>query len=205
MLCLSALSRGSRKVMEDKMLQQEMTASIRKDFGKGAMRRLRMAGNTPAVVYGAGRESLTLQLETLPLVKQLLKIQRRNAVITLNIEGDSPRHVLIKELQTDPVRDTLIHADFYEIPLDKARQFTVDLVVSGAAKGVDLGGIMEIVSRKVVVEGNPLDIPDTIGVDVTDLAIGDNFLVSALALPDNVKMVTPADAICVTITAPITA
>jgi large subunit ribosomal protein L25 len=191
--------------MEDKMLQQEMTASIRKDFGKGAMRRLRMAGNTPAVVYGAGRESLTLQLETLPLVKQLLKIQRRNAVITLNIEGDSPRHVLIKELQTDPVRDTLIHADFYEIPLDKARQFTVDLVVSGAAKGVDLGGIMEIVSRKVVVEGNPLDIPDTIGVDVTDLAIGDNFLVSALALPDNVKMVTPADAICVTITAPITA
>jgi large subunit ribosomal protein L25 len=156
-------------------------------------------------VYGTGRESLALQLETLPLVKQLLKIQRRNAVITLNIEGDSPRHVLIKELQTDPVRDTLIHADFYEIPLDKARQFTVDLVVSGAAKGVDLGGIMEVVSRKVVVEGNPLDIPDTIGVDVTELAIGDNFLVSALALPGNVKMITPADAVCVTITAPTTA
>jgi large subunit ribosomal protein L25 len=191
--------------MEEKMLQQEMAASIRNDFGKGAMRRLRMAGNTPAVVYGTGRESLALQLETLPLVKQLLKIQRRNAVITLNIEGDSPRHVLIKELQTDPVRDTLIHADFYEIPLDKARQFTVDLVVSGAAKGVDLGGIMEVVSRKVVVEGNPLDIPDTIGVDVTELAIGDNFLVSALALPGNVKMITPADAVCVTITAPTTA
>jgi large subunit ribosomal protein L25 len=188
--------------MEEKMLQQEMSASVRKDFGKGAMRRLRMAGNTPAVLYGTGREALSLQLETLPLVKQLLKIQRRNAVITLNIEGDSSRHVLIKELQTDPVRDTLIHADFYEIPLDKARRFTVDLVVTGAAKGVDVGGILEVVSNKVVVEGNPLDIPDTIEVDVTELGIGDNFIVGNLALSDTVKMVTSGDAVCVTIQAP---
>src|SRR5665647_3138869 len=93
--------------MEEKMLQQEMSASVRKDFGKGAMRRLRMAGKTPGIIYGTGREPVALQFETLPLVKQLLKIRRRNAVITLNIEGDSSRHVLIKELQTDPVRDTL--------------------------------------------------------------------------------------------------
>ena len=184
------------------MLQQEMSASIRKDFGKGAMRRLRMAGNTPAVLYGTGREALSLQLETLPLVKQLLKIQRRNAVITLNIEGDSSRHVLIKELQTDPVRDTLIHADFYEIPLDKARKFTVSLVVTGAAKGVDVGGILEVVSNKVIVEGNPLDIPDTIEVDVTELAIGDNFTVTNLVFPDTLKMLTSGDAVCVTIQAP---
>jgi large subunit ribosomal protein L25 len=188
--------------MEEKMLQQEMSASVRKDFGKGAMRRLRMAGSTPAVIYGTGREPVALQLETLPLVKQLLKIRRRNAVITLNIEGDSSRHVLIKELQTDPVRDTLIHADFYEIPLDKPRQFVVDLVVSGAAKGVDVGGILEVVSKKVVVEGNPLDIPDTMEVDVTDLAIGDDYLVSNLELPANIKMITAGGAVCVTIMAP---
>ncbi len=188
--------------MEEKMLQQEMSASVRKDFGKGAMRRLRMAGNTPAVLYGTGREALSLQLETLPLVKQLLKLRRRNAVITLNIEGDSSRHVLIKELQTDPVRDTLIHADFYEIPLDKARRFTVDLVVTGAAKGVDVGGILEVVSSKVTVEGNPLDIPDTFEVDVTELAIGDSFIVGKLALPDTLKMITSGDAVCVTIQAP---
>ena len=188
--------------MEEKMLQQEMSASVRKDFGKGAMRRLRTAGITPAVLYGTGRETLSLQLETLPLVKQLLKIQRRNAVITLNIEGDSSRHVLIKELQTDPVRDTLIHADFFEIPLDKPRKFTVSLVVTGVAKGVDVGGILEVVSNKVIVEGNPLDIPDTIEVDVTELAIGDNFIVSNLALPDTLKMLTSGDAVCVTIQAP---
>lgn len=184
------------------MLQQEMSAVIRKDFGKGPMRQLRIAGNTPAVLYGSGREVLALQLETLPLVKQLLKIQRRNAVITLNIEGDSSRNVLIKELQTDPVRDTLIHADFYEIDLNKPRKFTVDLVVKGAAKGVDLGGIMEVVATSVDVEANPLDTPDNIEVDVTDLAIGDSFLVSNLHLPDTVKMLTPADTVCVTIQAP---
>ncbi len=184
------------------MLQQEMAAVVRKDFGKGAMRQLRMAGNTPAILYGSGQKVLPLQLETLPFVKQLLKIQRRNAVITLSIDGESPRHVLIKELQTDPVRDTLIHADFYEIQLDKPRQFTVDLVVKGAAKGVDLGGILEVVATKVVVVGNPLDIPDTIDVDVTDLAIGDNFLVSHLNLPENIKLLTSGDTVCVTIIAP---
>lgn len=184
------------------MLQQEMSASVRKDFGKGAMRRLRMAGKTPGIIYGTGREPVALQFETLPLVKQLLKIRRRNAVITLNIEGDSSRYVLIKELQTDPVRDTLIHADFYEIPLDKSRRFTVDLVVTGTAKGVDVGGILEVVSKKVVVEGNPLDVPDTMEVDVTDLAIGDNFQVSNLVIPENIKMITSADAVCVTIMAP---
>lgn len=188
--------------MEEKMLQQEMSASVRKDFGKGAMRRLRMDGKTPGIIYGTGREPVALQFETLPLVKQLLKISRRNAVITLNIEGDSSRHVLIKELQTDPVRDTLIHADFYEILLDKPRRFTVDLVVTGAAKGVDVGGILEVVSKAVVVEGNPLDIPDTMEVDVTELAIDDNYLVSNLAIPENIKMITSADAVCVTITAP---
>jgi large subunit ribosomal protein L25 len=188
--------------MEEKMLQQEMAAVVRKDFGKGAMRQLRMAGNTPAILYGSGQKVLPLQLETLPFVKQLLKIQRRNAVITLNIDGESSRHVLIKELQTDPVRDTLIHADFYEIPLDKPRQFTVDLVVKGSAKGVDLGGILEVVATKVVVEGNPLNIPDTIDVDVTDLAIGDNFLVSHLSLPENIKLLTSGDAVCATIIAP---
>jgi large subunit ribosomal protein L25 len=96
----------------------------------------------------------------------------------------------------------LIHADFYEIPLDVSRKFTVDLVVSGVAKGVDVGGILDVVTKKVVVEGNPLDIPDTIEVDVTDLAIGDEFLVSNLTLPDNIKIMTSATALCVTILAP---
>lgn len=186
------------------MLQQEMAASVRKNFGKGPMRQLRMAGNTPAVLYGLGREPVALQLETLPLVKQLLKLQRRNAVITLNIEGDSPRHVLIKELQTDPVRDTLIHADFYEIDLDKPREFTVDLVVTGVAKGMDIGGILEIAARKVKVAGNPLDIPDTLTVDIADLAIGDSFLVSNLTMPANVTMISPGEMICATIQAPAT-
>ena len=65
-----------------------------------------------------------------------------------------------------------------------------------------LVGFLEVVSRKVTVEGNPLDIPDTFEVDVTELAIGDNFIVGNLTLPDNVKMITSGDAICVTIQAP---
>ncbi|HKJ66219.1 MAG TPA: 50S ribosomal protein L25, partial [Desulfopila sp.] len=66
------------------MLKIDMTASIRKETGKGAMRQLRLKGMTPAVVYGGGEEALPLKLETRPFYQQLLNIYRKNAIISLS-------------------------------------------------------------------------------------------------------------------------
>ena len=95
------------------MLQVEMSASLRLTSGKGAMRRLRMEGMTPAVVYGGGKEAVALQLESKTLMAKLLEFYRRNTIVKLEIDGGVKRNVLISEVQVDPVTGSLIHVDFF--------------------------------------------------------------------------------------------
>ncbi len=121
------------------MITKEIPSAVRDSFGKGAMRRLRAAGKTPGVVYGSGAEALALEFETKVLFHELLDLQRRNAVITLKIDNGSEKRVVVKEIQTDPVRDSLYHADFLEIDIDKPARFTVPVSYTGKAKGEDSG------------------------------------------------------------------
>ncbi len=179
------------------MLQVEMSASLRTTTGKGAMRRLRSQGLTPAVVYGAGAEAMTVQMDTKTMMSTLLEIVRRNAVVTLKIDGAGDKSVVVKEIQTDPIRDTLLHADFCEIDLQKHATFTVPLKFEGVAKGVDLGGALETYANSVLLEGRPLDIPNEVMLNVGPLGIGEQLTFSAVELPENVTMISKADAPCV--------
>lgn len=181
------------------MLQVEMSASKRDDFGKCAMRRLRMSGNTPAVLYGNNKESVALQLETAPFLKGLFKISRKNAVVNLSVKDGDTRHVMVKELQTDPVNDSLVHADFFEIDLAVPRCFTIPVIFAGKAKGLEFGGELVVHSASVKVEGLPLDIPDTISVGMTNLGIGESIKFSDIEMPENLKMITKPSALCVEI------
>jgi large subunit ribosomal protein L25 len=184
------------------MLQVEMTASIRKSTGKGAMRQLRMNGMTPAVVYGSGSAGLALQLETTQFFKHLLKIYRTNAVVTLKLDDGSTKHVMMQDVQTDPIKDTLIHADFLEIDINTSRKFEVPVQYTGTAKGCDLGGILNIIKHTLVIEGAPLDVPDEFIVDVTPLKIGDSIQVESIEIPNKVKMLGKPNQICVSVTVP---
>ncbi len=181
------------------MLQVEMTGSVRVETGKGPMRQLRMKGITPAVVYGAGKENVSLQFETKELFQQLLKINRKNAIVTLNIDGSGSRNVLVQDVQTDPVKDTLVHVDFYEIDIDKNRVFEVPLNFVGNAKGCDLGGMLEVGLSKIALEAKPLDIPDQVDVVISELNIGDGIKVSDVVVPENVTVKTDLDKVCVSV------
>lgn len=171
------------------MLQIEMSASVREVSGKGPMRQLRMQGLTPAVVYGAGKESQKLQFDTKTLKTQLLKFYRRNTIVKLTVDDQAEKNVIIGEVQTDPVKDTLVHVDFCEIDLGKSRTFNVPLICQGNAKGVDLGGVLNVGFDTVAIAGKPLDIPDELTVDVSDLDIGDSIKCGEIAIPDNVTLV----------------
>lgn len=181
------------------MLQIEMSASIRNTAGKGPMRQLRMQGMTPAVVYGDGKEALKLQMETKELMAKLLKFYRRNTLVTLKIDGEGEKNVLIGEVQTDPVKDTLVHVDFCEIDLTKERVFAVPVNYQGTAKGVDLGGVMNIGQDTIMLLGRPVDIPDELVVDVTDLDIGDSIKCEEVAVSDKIEMVSSKKAVAVSI------
>lgn len=182
------------------MFQVEIAAESREVFGKGPMRRLRAEGVTPAVVYGAGGKALPLQIDTKTLMAQLLEFSKVNTVVTLKIEGDTEKSVLIGEIQTHPVKDTLIHVDFCEVDLQVAREFTVPVAFVGTPKGVDLGGVQENNVSSLVIKALPLDIPNEVSVDVSGLAIDEQIAVADLELADNLTVITPAKKVMVAVT-----
>lgn len=182
------------------MLQVTIPSAKRTVFGKGPMRRLRNNGATPGVVYSGGKEPLPLQFEAIELFNKLLFIHGRNAVITLEIEGDSKgtRQVLVQEIQKDPVSDLVLHVDFLEIDIDKALDFVVPVDFVGVARGVDMGGELQVFRKKVRLRGCPLDIPDIIEVDITALERGEAGLtLGDLPLPDKVIMLDDPEMTCV--------
>lgn len=184
------------------MITKVIATSVRDTFGKGPVGRMRAQGKTPGVVYSGGQEALPLEFETKVLFQELLDIRGRNAVITLKIDDGTEKNVLVKEIQTDPLRDTLYHADFLEIDLQKRTRFEVPVIYSGKAKGEDLGGIVMVEKNELVLEGKPLDIPDNCHVDISDLAIGDHIIAGQLNLPEDVSLVSDPDMVCVSVTTP---
>lgn len=184
------------------MLQIEMSASARNSIGKGAMRRLRAEGMTPAVVYGAGGEAMNLQLDTKSLMAQLLAFYRRNTLVMLKVDGGVEKSVIFGEVQTDPVRDTVVHVDFIEIDLSLEREFKVPVNYKGVAKGVDLGGLLQVQHPELVLLGKPVDIPDDCEVDITDLDIGDYVRCGKIKYPDTVELITDPRAVAVSIVQP---
>ncbi|MGV1098762.1 50S ribosomal protein L25 [Thiovibrio sp. JS02] len=179
-----------------------MTARVRKSVGKGAARTSRRAGNTPAVVYGPKGGALSLECNTRDLTRGLLSIHRKNAIINLEIDEDgkkSVRHVVTREIQTDPILDQVLHADFYEVSLNAPMVFQVPLVYVGKAKGVDMGGDMTINMHKVTLKGRALDIPDAITIDVSPMGPGAVLTSKELPLGEGVSLVSNGDAVCVSI------
>ncbi len=183
------------------MIQINMPAAYRSEFGKGASRQLRMSEKTPAVLYSGGTDAVPLQCDAGELYKKLFDIHGRNAVITLAIEGDEKgeRHVLVQEIQKNPVTDHLVHVDFLEIELDKPASFSVPLKFSGTPKGVDLGGDLQVISNAIQLKGCPLDIPDFIEVDIKGLDRGSSLTFDDVALPDKVEMLSKGSKTCVAV------
>lgn len=182
------------------MLQFEVDARKRIDFGKGAARQLRRAGKTPAVLYGSGIANMPLEVETKPFTKTLLTIHGQNAVISLSIQDAKEKevhHVLIKEVQVDPVKDSLIHADFLAINLEDQMTLAVPLKFAGKAKGVDMGGEIHISRTSVLLRGKILDIPNEITVNVSGLDLGAKTTCGELQLPAGVSLAEGGDAVLV--------
>jgi len=186
------------------MLQFDLNAQVRGSFGKGASRSMRRAGLTPAILYGPKTEPLALQFNTKDLTKSLLTLQRRNAVFAVDVDDSgstSKRHVMLKAVQTNPINDTLVHADFIEVALDQPITLQVPVSLLGKAKGVDLGGDLSVTVKKVALKGQILDIPDLIERDISDLAIGESLSCKDLAIPENIELLNDPEQVCVAVLA----
>lgn len=184
------------------MLQVDMAAAIRTVFGKGPMRQLRMNNTTPANLYSGGAQAVSLQIDAGELFKKLLFVQGRNAVITIAVEGDSKdkRYVVVQEIQKEPVSGNIVHVDFLEIELDQQLDFVVPIDYVGTAKGVDLGGELHVSKNDIKLRGCPLDVPDTIEVDITPLEQGGTGITFGdLPVSEKLTMLEKPDVTCVVV------
>ena len=186
------------------MSQIKVEVQRRTPGGKNANRRLRSSGQIPAVVYGAGKQSVAIVVYPQHVTDILRSESGRNTIFTVSVDGKERANAMVKDYQLDPVKGRLIHVDFLEIAMDQLLELTVNIEVVGEAQGVKLdGGIMDIVTRAIEVECLPSDIPESIKVDVSPLKINDYIRVKDLPADPKVKILSDGEIVLVTIVPPI--
>ncbi|MBW1997955.1 MAG: 50S ribosomal protein L25 [Deltaproteobacteria bacterium] len=172
------------------MKQVTLIARVREEKGKSAARNLRRKKEVPAVFYGPSREPVMLAVKQSDLRGVLRQSTSENILLELRIQGDGDRGsalAMLKELQTDPVKDVFLHADFYEISMDKELTIDVPIVLVNTPMGVTNGGILQHVKRELSVSGLPDKLIDTLEVDVSGLNIGDSLHIRDIQLPEGLR------------------
>ena len=174
----------------------------REGLGSNAARRLRAQGFVPAVLYGESLETTALVLKKKDIVQILRLESGENTIFQVAVDGETT-DVMIKELQIDPASDELLHVDLIRISMDKPIRVTVPIVHRGDPVGVKTeGGFVDFVTREVEVECLPRDIPESIGIDISELHINQSYKVQAMAVPAGVKIITDPNTVLVLISMP---
>jgi large subunit ribosomal protein L25 len=179
----------------------------REGRGKNEANRLRASGRIPGVVYGTGSkgrapEGVAVTVDPKALLRILHSDSGANTLITLKLDGAQSR-VMVKEYQLDPLTHHLLHADFYQLAMDKAITVTVPIEIKGEPKGVKVqGGLLDFVTRDIQVQCLPTDIPEHIDVDVTELMLHQSIRVRDLAVNPKWKAITDGDTMLVHVVMP---
>lgn len=171
-----------------------LAARPRSETGKGVNRKLRASGRVPAVVYGHGEETRPLTVDAHELERLLATVRVESTLIELSIEGErAPVRALVRELQTHPYREYVLHIDFYQIHAGEALTVEVPIRLVGASPGVRAGGIMQHALTELEIRCMPDQIPQVLEVDVSALEIGDSIHVSDIALPEGIEVLVDAE------------
>ena len=170
----------------------ELNCSVRTDMGKGASRRLRrLDKNIPAILYGSGKDPLSLTIAHKDIAKAIENEAFFAHIITLNI-GDTKEKAVIKALQRHPAKPFVLHADFLRV--SDTVEITVNVPIhflnEDTCKGVKLGGgnILKTLNE-IEISCLPKDLPEYIEVDMLNLDIGDSVHLSDVKLPEGVTSV----------------
>ncbi len=171
----------------------ELNTTIRKETGKGPARKARRAGMVPGVAYGAGFDPVPLSLDSRDFQEFLRHNNPSTSLVKLAAEGDgelAAKVFIIKDIRLHHIERTPISVDFLAVDLKKPVTVPIPLVFDGIAEGIKTGGVVTPLIRSVEVSCLPGKIPATIHCDISELAEGDTWYVSGLAIPEEVVLKT---------------
>ena len=179
----------------------KIEASVREGIGKEIAKKIRRTGEVPGIVYGK-EMNLPVRI-SIPAIKVLHTMHfSESAIIDMTIVGgkkEEQAHDMVKDVQYNPMTDQVMHLDFMKVSLDQKIRVHVPLVCKGEAKGVKEGGILGQILWDIEVEGLPLDIPEKIEVDVSELIIGRSIHVGDIKVSDKVRVITSDEKTAVTV------
>ena len=173
----------------------------RRELGSRPAGRLRREGKVPAVVYGLGADTVSVTVPSRELQHILAGGSGANTLITLNVDGESVL-TLARQIHRHPTRGELVHVDFIRIRRDVAVSAEIPVHLLGEATGVRDGGLLEQLLFQLTVEAMPGNIPVSIEIDVSDLAIGDQLRVEDIPLPAGVETQAEPDFVVAQVAAP---
>lgn len=162
-----------------------LRATPREGQGKGVARKLRGTGRIPAVLYGRGETPRPLSVDGHELTLLVGSISVENTVVKLEIEGEAPQDVLLREVQMHPYKPEVLHVDFFHLHAGETLHLRIPVRLLGTPYGVHTeGGVLDQVMYDLEVECLPRNIPDVLEVDVSELKVGESLRVSDVSIPD---------------------
>jgi large subunit ribosomal protein L25 len=144
-------------------------------FTSSARRKVREEGQVPAVIYGKTTEPKSISIDSIELIKTL-RDEGRNAIIKLDLDGKS-HSVMLYEMQTDPLKNEITHADFYVVNMKEDVEVDVPITLTGDAQGVKDGGVLQQPLYQASITAKPGEIPQTIEVDISELGVNDTLTI----------------------------
>ena len=182
----------------------ELNAAVRTTVGNGPARALRRDGRIPAVLYGPGTQPVMLSVQMNALEKALKHGKFGQAIFNLAMDSanESTKTVMIKELQSHPLTGNYLHADFYEVDMNRKITVSIPVIPTGKAKGVEDGGVLQIIRRELDVICLPMQIPQSIEIDISDLDIGDSVHVKDIPAREGVEIAFDVNFTVITVVAP---
>jgi large subunit ribosomal protein L25 len=170
-------------------------------FNKNHARRVRVSGLIPAVVYGAGEESVAVTVDPKVITKILYSETGHNTIFDITIEGKGEAKGMIVDWQNEPIKGHLLHIDIKRIAMNKAMVVSVEVKLIGTPAGVRLGGgVLSQILHEVEIECLPGDIPSHIDVDVSELEVGGAIHISDLPHAAKLKFLGEEDALVAHVT-----
>ena len=185
------------------MDMRELTIQKRDGVGKGDAKRLRRAGQVPAILYG-GTQPVNIAVEPRDIYRLVRGREGSTQLLRVSFaDSGESRMAIIRDIQYDPVSEDLVHVDLQEVAMDRPIQVSVAVHHVGAAVGVkDTFGILEMILREVQVSCLPGNIPQVLDADVTGLQIGDVLTVKDLKVPEGVRILNDPNQAVATVAPP---